>query len=466
MRQKHYPKWQVLWAVALLCISLASCGDDDEPKPELSVSPTSITLAATGQECEYFDIESNTEWNIDVSEYWLEVSEERGKGDASIEVYATEENPNESKRTATITITAGNLTKRVRVTQEAGQSLSVSPQSPQLGAEKGATGSITITANSTWSISGLPSWLTLSATQGTGITAVTMTTTEKNFSDKPRTVSLTVVAGTKSATLTVTQAAFFESIHVSTTHELIMSDAFYADLQFDSNVLGYLEGYYYSQAFSTKTEEEIYNEVLDGTSFSAEDYNYTIMYGLSPSTDYVYCCIPYSGDSKTRKYGPMLIKKFQTKSSSTYCDANVTSSYNTSYWTYTISKQQRCHHYYMLMSTNASAESFAKYPGILLALRIRNRIEDKEAYPNYDYYLNDGTSRITKESDDYAFFLWTWGVDDEGAFSGNIHSTYQNTTSSATPPVPYTSSGNMRSWKEMTRKQLDAFGQDLHVVRK
>lgn len=455
-----------LFTMALfVCIGFSSCSK--EPTPELKVSPTSIKLESVGGKSVTFDIFCNTSWKIEVDEDWVEVSPSYGTEDGTIEVTA-EDNPDDSKRTATISIKAGELEKKVKVTQEAGQSLSVSPQNPQLAADKGATGNFTITANTSWSITGVPSWLSLSATQGSNTTTITMTTTEMNFSDTPLTATLTVTAGEKTATVTVTQEAKFDpTIKVWAENELIMSNGYYTDLKF-KNVLGYHEGYYYKYAFEVKTEEDIYNEIIQGDVYGSDVYDYTIMSGLTPSTDFVYCCVPYSGDSKSRKYGKMLIQNFKTKSNSTYCDAAVSGSYNSSYWTYTITKQQRCHHYYMLYTFDGSAEALYSSAQIELALVIRNRIEDKTNYPNYDYYLNDGTSRIERTAGDYAFFLWTWGVDDAGNFSGNIRGTYANTSSSVRPFNVLESPANseLKPMKKLTRQQMNEKNKDLRIVVK
>lgn len=469
--KKKYFLWSMLTIVMAVTMSmgLSSCGDDggDSPAPELKTSTTSIKLAATGEEGAQFTITSNTNWTIDVDESWIEVSPMYGKGDDTIEVSA-EDNTDDSKRTATITVKAGSLERKVKVTQEAGQSLSVSPQNPQLAAGKGATGSFTITSNSSWTISGTPSWLSLSATQGTNTTTITMTTTEKNFSDNTRTASLAITAGTKSATVTVTQEATFDSsVKVSAVDELILSNGYYTDLNF-TNVLGYHEGFYKSQAFDVKTEEDIYNEVLEGTAYPSKEYNYAVISGISANTDYVYCCIPYSGDSKTRKYGKMLIQRFKTKSNSIYCDAATTVSYNSSYWTYTINKQQRCHHYYMMYSTDAAAEDWYAMPPVILAHEIRDWINDKVNHPNYDYFLNDGNYRITRENGSYAFFIWTWGVDDQNEFSGNIRGSYLNLSASAPQQIVINPTDNksLKPEKKYTRAELNKMRTYLRIERK
>lgn len=447
---------------ALMCIGfgISSCSSDDDEADSLSVTPTSITLSATGSENEYFDIECNTRWKIEVDEDWLEVSESKGNGNATIYVAAIENNPEDIKRTANVVITAGSLTKRVRVTQEAGQSLSVSPSNPQFTSEKGATGNLTITSNSAWSISGSPAWLTLSATQGTGNTTITMTTNERNFSENARSATLTIVAGSKSAVVTVTQAPALENIHVAASNELIISDGYYADLNFDGNVLGYVQGLYYSQAFGVKTEEEIYNEVLDGTPYNAEEYDIVVLGNLRANTEYVYCCIPYSGESGARKYGPMMIKKFTTKSNSTYSDAVVTATYNSTTWKCTVTKQQRCNHYYIIAYVNNNAEYFNSAPNVILAKILNDNLDNESLYA-----VNDKTYSYKRESDEYAFIAWTWGVNDKDEFSGNIRKAYLNTSSSAKPLKTNISNSTQKEYK-YTKSQISELKKNLRVYYK
>lgn len=436
----------------------------------LSVDPSSIQFEALGGKHEKIDIDCNASWIVNVDVDWIHLSEENGSGNSTIDVYA-DDNKETSERSATVTVTVkdSQLSKRVRVKQAAGDNLVVSPLDPRLAADKGSTTTINITANSNWSISGIPSWVSFSSTQGgVGTTTVIITAKEKNFSDQERSAYFSVLSGTKSESVKLTQdPAFVAGISVNVTNELLLSDGYYADLIFSDKVLGYHEAYYYKYAFEVKTEEDIYNEVINDEIYSAKEYNYTIMAGLSPEIDYVYCCVPYSGDSKSRTYGKMLIRNFKTKSNSTYCDASVSCNHNSSYWIYQVTKQQRCHHYYKLFSFDSSAETYSSLPNILLAYYIRDRINDKSHYPNYDYFLNDGVSYEPRSSSDYAFFIWTWGVDDNGLFSGNIRKAYDNTSATANKHAPKKDAPNknLRPVKKYTRSKLEQIGKNLRFSK-
>ena len=121
-----------------------------------------------------------------------------------------------------------------------------------------------------------------------------------------------------------------------------------------------------------------------------------------------------------------------------------------------------------MYATDAAAEYWYNQPQIILALEIRDWINDKVNHPNYDYYLNDGTSRIPRENGDYAFFLWTWGVDDQNAFSGNIRGTYANLSASARQNTILYAPTNkaLKSQKRPARAELDSMKKYLRFERK
>lgn len=336
------------------------------------------------------------------------------------------------------------------------KSFSISPTDLSMLAPANSTVSFTITTNQYWTITGTPEWLNISAKSGEGNATIIATALEPNSSDQERTATLTVTGGDTPKTVTITQAPLYaKNTRVYIENQLVLSDGFYADLTFDRNVLGYVEGFYYASALNTKTLDEIYEEVKDGTNYSATDYNYTIMTLPDANTEYIYCVIGYTGNGTVKQYGPMEVYRFKSKSSSTYCDAAIGAvTYNSTRWSFTISKQQRCHHYWRLHATNSTADNvYEKYPYVLMAKTIRDRI-DNPNYPGYDYYLNDGTITVTRDASETSFYVWTWGVDDNGEFSGNIRDSYKKTTSSASN-VMKNISQKLSTWHGATRSEIE-----------
>ena len=336
------------------------------------------------------------------------------------------------------------------------KSISISPTDLSMLASANSTVSFTITTNQYWTINGTPDWLNISAKSGEGNATIIATALEPNSSDQERTATLTVTGGDTPKIVTITQTALYaKNTRVYIDNQLILKDGFYADLTFDRNVLGYVEGFYYASVLNTKTLDEIYEEVKDGTNYSATDYNYTIMTLPDANTEYIYCVIGYTGNGTVKQYGPMEIYRFKSKSSSNYCDAAIGSvTYNSTRWSFTISKQQRCHHYWRMQATNATADNvYSNYPYVLMAKIIRDRINDPN-YPEYDYYLNDGTITVPRDASETSFYVWTWGVDDNGEFSGNIRDSYKNTTSSASY-VMRNSSNKISTWHGATRQEIE-----------
>lgn len=341
--------------------------------------------------------------------------------------------------------------------------LVVSPFQIQLTSEKDAKGSFTITTNEEWSISNIPQWLTLSALSGQGTTTITVTAADENRNDEKRSAVIRVTAGSVSKDVTVDQLpAYTAGCRISVGNELILSNGFYADLTFDKDVYGYVEGYYYASILKTKTEKELYEEVKSSSGAVAKDYNFAISSLPSASTDYIYCVIGYD---KNHNFGPMTIHNFTTKSNSTTSDASIgTVSYSSTYWTYTITMQSRCHHFYRLIATNSYAEAYYSYPDIMLAYFIRERIADPN-YPDYDYSINGGTMRTNRESTDTAFLVWTWGVNDKDEFSGNIRSAYRNLSSSAPLNVDVVNaSEEFLRFTKPTRRELDDMKKNFSVI--
>lgn len=342
-------------------------------------------------------------------------------------------------------------------------SLSVSPTELSLLGESGSNVTFNINTNKEWSISEPPEWLHLSASKGEGNATVTATSLEPNTSDKDRTALLTVKVEGLTKDVSITQVALSaKDTRVYISNQIVLSDGFYADLTFDKNVLGYVEGFYHADALDTKTLDEIYEEVKDGEHYSASHYDYTIVELPEANTEYVYCVIGYSGSGTVKQYGPMEVYSFKSRSSSNYCDAIVGSiSYNSSKWSYTISKQQRCHHYWKVSETGSNADLLYSFPNVLLAKLIRDMQNESEV-SGFDYYLNDGTVSEPRNASEESLFVYTWGVDDNNEYSGNISYSYKNTNYYAYPSTK-DSIKNISTWHKVTRSEIDRAFSNIKV---
>ena len=154
-----------------------------EAEPELTVNSSSMTFVAGGAE-KTFSFNTNKNWTITSDQTWLTLSETSGvasKEDISITATCAE-NTAYTSRTANITISAGGLTRTIKVTQEAAKkvvSLAVSTDNISISGQ-GGTASFTVTCNDNWTITNIPDWLRLSQTSGTeSASAVTVNVTVK-----------------------------------------------------------------------------------------------------------------------------------------------------------------------------------------------------------------------------------------------------------------------------------------------
>ncbi|MBO4977729.1 MAG: BACON domain-containing protein [Muribaculaceae bacterium] len=112
----------VIFAVAL-SLGFAACGGDDdgdEPAMTLSVSPTSLSLLSGEGQSTTFQITCSGAWNASCSEDWVHLSARSGTGSTSVTVSSLSENSSSTARTAEITVTSGDQTATISISQEGG----------------------------------------------------------------------------------------------------------------------------------------------------------------------------------------------------------------------------------------------------------------------------------------------------------------------------------------------------------
>lgn len=115
-------KFLFLIFASCLCLGFAACGgdDDDEPAAQLSVSPNSISLLSGEGQNTSFQITCTGDWNATTDADWIHLSARSGSGNASITVSSLSENATSTPRTAEISVTCGDKTASVSVSQQGG----------------------------------------------------------------------------------------------------------------------------------------------------------------------------------------------------------------------------------------------------------------------------------------------------------------------------------------------------------
>jgi hypothetical protein len=167
-------------------------------KTNINVNPPAGT--------ENFTITSNVSWTITGVPAWFTLSASNGSGNQTININY-QQNVLTTSRSATLTISSGGLVpdRTVVVTQAGAQAvLDVDKTAINVTAPAG-TANFAITANVNWTITGTPTWFTLSASSGAGNQNITINY-QQNSNTTPRSATLTIAGGgLPNKTIVVTQ---------------------------------------------------------------------------------------------------------------------------------------------------------------------------------------------------------------------------------------------------------------------
>ena len=178
---------------------------------KFEVSNDSFSVDCSGNSGQ-FTVLSSRDWTAASSESWLTVSPKSGTASVAnptTVVFTAAANNSTEKRTATITIKAGEDTKTVTVTQAAFVPELTLSQTSLSFEDVASTGSFTVTSNVYWDASSDQTWLTLSPNSGSPSSYASTVTlnVEANTSNDERTATITVTGNNGiTRTIAVTQA--------------------------------------------------------------------------------------------------------------------------------------------------------------------------------------------------------------------------------------------------------------------
>ena len=175
--------------------------------PFLNVSSNDLAIEAFANSKDSVNVTSNINWTAVSDQGWLTVAPAGAFGDSKI-TFTAQENPTTSERMAHVTLSGNGVTQQViMVTQDAGgvPYLLLTPVSMDFLYQANTPKNIDITSNVAWTASSDQSWLTLSATNGTGIAVITASATN-NTGAANRTATITITGeGLLAKTIMVTQ---------------------------------------------------------------------------------------------------------------------------------------------------------------------------------------------------------------------------------------------------------------------
>ena len=181
-----------------------------EGAPMLIITPEALTLGYQAGAHGTFHITSANISSLSTSGIpsWLTVEPTSISGNSitNITVTTVSKNSSTTPRNAVLYFSGGGITRSVIVTQQGSPELSVNPSSLILAYEAGSNDAFQINAeNTSWTITAIPDWLSVSSSSGNASQAITVTANTANPSTSPRSASLTISGGSITRAVTVTQ---------------------------------------------------------------------------------------------------------------------------------------------------------------------------------------------------------------------------------------------------------------------
>ena len=224
----------------LTAILLTCCGSNgkkettpDVPEATITLSAQNLTFSEEGEE-KNVTVTVSTSFSITCDQPWLVISAGSVfKGESVLRLTARE-NLTGAARSATVTFACNTPGSEKKATIQVSQaaltpSITLSPTSLSFG-EAGGEKEVEMTANTTWNIASDGAyWLSInrvSAVKGTSKLTVKVI---RNFSDRPRTGTVTFSFGEKTVTLAVSQEAgtpIEDGAYVPDGYTLVWHDEF------------------------------------------------------------------------------------------------------------------------------------------------------------------------------------------------------------------------------------------------
>lgn len=222
--------------LTLCALTASSCGDDDSSidrvdssSVTMTVSPDAIIVDNSATTVT-LTVTCNQSWSVLSYPDWCTPSKSGGVSGTDEITFSITANNTAEQREDDIVLKAGSYRKTISVTQYSSSVVSVSATSLSLGGQS-QTASITITANTSWTIASDADWCTVSpasfsvdgvASSATE-TGVTLTVTENTTGDY-RTATLTITSDLDDIYVTVEQMS--DAIETPAGYTLVWHDEF------------------------------------------------------------------------------------------------------------------------------------------------------------------------------------------------------------------------------------------------
>ena len=203
----------IAYALAAVCAMsfLPSCGH--AVAPQVNISSAGSSEVAADVKNLTVELDSNVDWTATSSESWCTLSSPgqagggartlSGQAGESVLILNLEPNTEYEPRTATVTISAGGVEKKVTVTQEAAVGLVVDGVVFEAPKEGGPV-TIPVQSNVEYSVETGADWLSVVSSKALGSHTITLEA-EGNFEAAERSATVTIAGGGLTRTVTINQ---------------------------------------------------------------------------------------------------------------------------------------------------------------------------------------------------------------------------------------------------------------------
>ena len=390
----------------------------------ISVSTSSVEFEAVGG-TQSITVTSNSGWTASSSQSWLSVNPtsatapSSNSGQTNVTLTAGE-NSTKDARPCTITFTTSDgKVATVSVNQKKPNPYiwvnGLESTSLQFSANSGVNykQTVKITSNVSWTMTGVPDWLSVSPTNGSGDLSVEIyPKTNNDQNDSERSVQLVLLSGETKATIKVSQDSDLDPYaYVTPTNIVKLYNGIAFDYEFGKNVSYYYRGYMEKSAVASMTDSEVIT-VLETNfkRYTQNDNEVAAFSGLDEGVTYMVYTVGYNKDGKR---GKLTKTEFTTRSLQNNEPLAWISNPTTdgSKWYWSVEKSATCYSYYMITTEDLDfAVSSDVYQAWVIDYHIRKGWASE--------YLNGGNWSQTKTGSHIA--VMTWALDKNENFAGAI----------------------------------------------
>ena len=448
MKKKNF-LWSLLTIVmaATMSMGLSSCGDDDDPVPEMKVAPDSASFEATGGSTTINVTATDTEWDAEVTNGgdWLTVTNSK-------QSFTIKADPNKktSQRSGTVMVKAtadAKLNVSISVTQKGADAeiLVNGQKSASLEFEGLFQGqspiifkqTVNSTSNVNWSISDVPEWLSVSPTSGSGDVQIGIYPKTENEKSAARTAEITLSGNGATATISVIQDGGRANAKLTPMNMVALYDQIAWELQKSGNVNKYQMLVAVEDVYNRKTEKELLEDLqYDDAEKFYDDYTLYFYskdsYGnyIYPNTTYYICTVAYDDNDNM---GEIIKTKVTTPAYSNADDDAWVSVSDVRYYNsmtsfeFTATKEGYCDTYHVVYGNLPSNFTFPRSAFVFqINYFLKNNkkhwlaknynMEIVTNYPNTHTFLYNTTTSLTVNP---LITICTWGVFKNGKTSSD-----------------------------------------------